>query len=184
MLRHYDGIREARSYRREQRRRRTAADDDGDDDGDGGIQILVIVGGGGRSDGFRDVVPGTRLFPAPVHRRAWCGCGKDGNARRLDSAYRRVARLDRSLVAPFLRRCRRRVGNRSGRGIGRDRSSTSRGDTIRRGGERTAHLSPSRGGRPPACAVKGPLATAALACAGLDCIRITTYNTIRPLGRS
>jgi hypothetical protein len=47
----------------------------------------IVGGGGGRSDGFRDVVPGTRLFPAPVHRGAWCGCGKDGNARRLDSAY-------------------------------------------------------------------------------------------------
>ncbi len=93
------------------------------------------------------------------------------------------ARLDRSLVAPFLRRCRRLSV------ISRDKGLDVIDPRLRGGydpprGERTAHLLPSRRGRPPACAAKGPLVTAALACVGLDFIRITTYNTIGPLGRS
>jgi hypothetical protein len=68
--RHYDKIRKARSHGREQRRRRrrrrtTTVDDDDDDDDDDdgeGIRILVTIGGGGRSEGFRDVVSGTRQF--------------------------------------------------------------------------------------------------------------------------
>jgi hypothetical protein len=64
--RHYDKIRKARSHGREQRRRRrrrrTNTVDDDDDDDDEGIRILVTIGGGGRSEGFRDVVSGTRQF--------------------------------------------------------------------------------------------------------------------------
>ena len=128
---------------------------------------------------------GDEAIPAPVHRGAWCGCGGG-----LQCPTPRFRVLTRCAIGPQSRRSLPPplpppFGNQSGRGIGRDRSSTSRGDTIRRGGERTAHLWPSRWEPPPACAAKGPLATAALACAGLDCIRITAYNnTIGPLGRS
>ena len=77
---------------------------------------------------------GDEAIPAPVHRGAWCGCGGG-----LQCPTPRFRALTRCAIGPQSRRSLPPplpppFGNQSGRGIGRDRSSTSRGDTIRPGG--------------------------------------------------
>ena len=127
---------------------------------------------------------GDKAIPAPVHRGAWCGCGGGWQCptpRCRVLMHRPIGPQSYRSLPPLLPPL---FGNRSGQGIGRDRSSTSREGYDPPRGEQIAHLSPFQRGRPAGLRRVGPLATAALACVGLDCVRITTYNTIQPLDGS